>query len=198
MIRISSAPLHGLFCPQRKRVSLVETLVNCGSVFQAPVMWWPSWFLSPRVVIWFFWWRGISTFTCTSPSEHATSRNTSAAPPWSSSPSPSSSSWSSRWPGSSSTTSSASDTPTPGTATRYKPENNHLMKGFAWKVSKCLLQWRILRSSRACCVCCRAGRYEQKLISLHFLADLRYTVFILVFGLNKWSECRHILCAKKG
>lgn len=109
-------------------MSLSEALVNRGSVFQASVTWWPSWFRSRRVVIWCSWWRGTSPFTCTSPSGHATSRNTSAAPPWSSSPSPSSSSWSSRWPGSSSTTSSASDTPTPGTATRYRPEKHRLVK----------------------------------------------------------------------
>ncbi len=29
----------------------------------------------------------------------------------------------------------------------------------------------------------RAGRYEQKLISLYFLADLRYTVYISVFSM---------------
>ncbi len=31
------------------------------------------------------------------------------------------------------------------------------------------------------CVCVRAGGYEQKFISLYFLADLRYTVYISVF-----------------
>ncbi len=31
----------------------------------------------------------------------------------------------------------------------------------------------------------RAGRYEQKFISQYFLADLWYTVYISVFGLNK-------------
>ncbi len=31
----------------------------------------------------------------------------------------------------------------------------------------------------------RAGRYEQKFISLYFWADLRYTVYFSVFELNK-------------
>ncbi len=31
----------------------------------------------------------------------------------------------------------------------------------------------------------RAGRYEQIFISLYFWADLRYTVYFSVFGLNK-------------
>ncbi len=31
----------------------------------------------------------------------------------------------------------------------------------------------------------KAGQYEQKIISWYFLADLRYTVHISVFGLNK-------------
>ncbi len=45
----------------------------------------------------------------------------------------------------------------------------------------------------------RDERYEQKFISLYFLADLQYTVYISVFWIKQAKgECRHILSAKRG